>query len=419
MKKLIIIFFLIITANIFSQYSLPLRLVNGSGDPLTGQSANISFTRYPHSYPTDVVSGITITEVGTAGNYVCKGFTTYEYVKLWISGVAQSWFDSVQVGSVTSNLSSNYLTKTTTQTGISGTKTLTGDWLWTSGTITMNKPYIYTSSPWYTDYSLLGNSSLGWKGLNDSLYVLRSWMFLSGSKITLQSGYKIWGLANTQPFQINGNYFNWDATNGLGLRLPYQQDSIYIKKDTIISEATFTKSWSLKRSRFNQVDSTNLWMVYRNNYASTKDSFQIINNIINIASSNSTTNVDSAGYSTIQTWNFPYPAFWDVHIYYEYEFEYVTPNNTGYDSIYAGVWNGDVGDDAFLQTDGVNKYAYANSVAGGQRGQGELNFQALITNGNIGNTYSFAGKCSGIAHTSGGSAKSYIRKWKIIATKIR
>lgn len=425
MNKIIltILFLLTLSVNLFSQYSIPLRLVNSDGTPKTGQASNIVFTRYPHSYGTDNVSGITVTEVGTAGNYVCKGFTTYEYVKLWLSGVNQTWFDSVQVGNISTYINTllgSYMNKTGTQSGFTGTKTLTGDWLWTSGTITLNKPYVYTSSPWYTDYSLIGNSSLGWKGLNDSLYVLRDWMFLSGSKIILQSGYKIWGLANTQPIQIYTSQFSWDATNGLTLQLPYQQDSMYIKKDTIIGENTYTKSWSLRRTRFNQVDSLNLWLKYRNSYASTQDSFQLINNVINIASSDAATNLDSADYSTIQTWNFPYPAFWDVHIYYEYEFEYVTPLANCYDSIYASAWNStEYTDPAFLMADNVNKYAYIASTPTGLRGTGELSFQVKITTGNIADTYSFAGICSGIAHKSGGSAKSYIRKWKIIATKIR
>lgn len=419
MKKLIIIFFLIITANIFSQYSLPLRLVNGSGDPLTGQSANISFTRYPHSYPTDAVSGITITEVGTAGNYICKGFTTYEYVKLWISGVAQSWFDSVQVGSVTSNLSSNYLTKTTTQTGISGTKTLTGDWLWTSGTITMNKPYIYTSSTWYTDYSLLGNSSLGWKGLNDSLYVLRSWMFLSGSKITLQSGYKIWGLANTQPFQINTTYFTWSTTDGLGLVNPLTYDSVTIRKDTTISENPYYKTWSAKRRFWSQTDSLNLYWYYKNTYMNTADSFAVINNKYDIEDNHTyARTVDSITVTPIDTFSLPGIGYWDVTVHFEYEFEYVTPNNTGYDSLYVGIYYSSPNDIDYRVDYSTYKVAFNSGVPFGFRNRGDMTFTYKITT--AGNEpFYLSAVTSGACHTAGGSAKVWIRRNKVEALRVR
>lgn len=83
MKKIILLFVSLLTfhVSLFAQFtSLPIRLVNSSGAPLTGQDGNIEFTKYPHNLPADKVTGITINEIGTAGNYIAKGFTTFQYV---------------------------------------------------------------------------------------------------------------------------------------------------------------------------------------------------------------------------------------------------------------------------------------------------------------------------------------------------
>lgn len=80
MKKLFLITALlfILPYCTYTQFtSLPVRLVNSSGEPLTGQAANIEFTKYPHNYPADLVAGLSVTEHGTAGNYVARGFSSF------------------------------------------------------------------------------------------------------------------------------------------------------------------------------------------------------------------------------------------------------------------------------------------------------------------------------------------------------
>jgi hypothetical protein len=59
--------------NLFAQFiSIPIRLVTATGEPHTGQAGNIEFTKYPHNYPADKITGISVSEIGTAGNYVRK-----------------------------------------------------------------------------------------------------------------------------------------------------------------------------------------------------------------------------------------------------------------------------------------------------------------------------------------------------------
>jgi len=413
----------------YTQYeSVPLRLVTSEGAPFTGQSAQISFRRAPFGIDDDI-DGLTVTE-DPPGNYLISGFTTFEKAKYYFSGVEQTWWggpNGLYVGDIVPWINSllttslgNYILKVGSVTGISGNKTISsGDWLKLGGTETWYKPYIYSGSSWVSDYSAVSNNGLIFRDFADSIYGVKPY-FISGLEIHLLSGRKLWGTSKSQPIQINTSHFTWSTSTGLNLYLPYQQDSLYFKKDTVISENSYTKSWSLNRNRWNQVSPWDLWMVYRNTLDASIDSSQVINEIVTIASSNTATNLDSADYSTIQTFNFPYPAYWDVHIYYEYEFEYITPIANCYDSIYASAWSStEYTDPAFLITDACHKYAYIASTPTGQRGTGELNFQINITPGNIGDTYSFAGICSGIAHKSGGSAKSFIRKWKIITTKIR
>jgi hypothetical protein len=128
MKKIILIFvsLLLFQVSLQAQFtSLPIRLVNALGNPLTGQSGFIEFTKYPHNYPADKLTGITVNEIGTAGNYSAKGFTIFQYVKLWLSGVEQQWFDSVLTGNIYTYLNSNYVTLDTSQT-ITGSKKYNG-----------------------------------------------------------------------------------------------------------------------------------------------------------------------------------------------------------------------------------------------------------------------------------------------------
>lgn len=258
MKKIIILFafllMFLVSHFTYSQYSLPIRLVSSTGTPDVGEASNIAFTRYPHSYPTDAVSGITVTEIGTAGNYRCRGFTTFEYVKLWLSGVEQTWFDSVRVGDVTSYMLSNYISKTTTQTGISGTKALTGDWTWTSGNITLNKPYLYGSSTWQSDYSLPTSSSLVWRGFADSIYGIKKW-WVDNFKVRLYTGYKWYGSTSAIcAIPIDASELTYDETTGLGVGT--NQDStvfpdVTVKYDsTDGSENTYSKTYNFYQPNY-------------------------------------------------------------------------------------------------------------------------------------------------------------------------
>ncbi len=260
MKKIILLFVSILLFNIslFSQFtSLPIRLVNASGGPLTGQSGNIEFTKYPHNYPADKVTGITINEIGTAGNYVAKGFTAFQYVKLYLSGVEQVWFDSVLTGNIFNYLNTNYVTLGTTQT-ITGSKNTTGNWNATSSgnwlysgsgtTNTFYKPYIINSSPWYDDVSAMSNTSLLFKNAGDSLYLKREFVYYSSGDNKLYFNttgtlgtFKIARRGNGQLFDMNSSQFSWSPTTGLNLNTAlFNQDSIASKIYSGIKDTTWS-----------------------------------------------------------------------------------------------------------------------------------------------------------------------------------
>lgn len=237
----------------YSQFtSLPVRLVTSTGTPLTGQAANIEFTRYPHNYPGNSVSGITVTEVGTAGNYVCRGFTAFEYVKLWLSGVNQSWFDSVQVGDIRSWLASNYMTLSTTQS-LSGQKSpsgswfLSGSWLQSAGDFQVYKPYITGTSPWLTDFSQLSSTSLMPRVAADSFYMKREFVFYSSGDNKLYfnttgslSSFRIAKRGNGQLFDFNPAQFSWSPASGLNFNTNLlSQDSIAAKNFTSVKDTTW------------------------------------------------------------------------------------------------------------------------------------------------------------------------------------
>lgn len=236
--------------------SLPVRLVNSAGEPLTVQAGNIEFTKYPHNYPADIVSGLTITEHGTAGNYVAKGFSSFQYVKLWLGGVEQTWFDSVLTGNIFSWLSSNYVTLGTTQT-ISGSKftsgnwtaSSTGNWLY-SGSLTSNtfyKPYIINSSPWYTDISLIPSTALLFRSAGDSLYVKRDYVYFNAedNKLYLNSTgtlgtFRLAKRGNGQLFDMNTSQFYWSPETGLNLNSSvFEKDSIAANTFTGIKDSTW------------------------------------------------------------------------------------------------------------------------------------------------------------------------------------
>jgi hypothetical protein len=418
--KLILTLLFLLNIPIFSQYTLVIKLVESDGKtPNTGEASNIEFTSFPHSYPTDIVSGITVTESGTTGTYKAKGFTDFRYVKMWLSGVEYTAFDSIQVGDVKAYMLSNYISKTTTQTGISGTKSLTGDWVYTNGTQTLFKPYVSNSNPWLTDYSLLTNTMLTPKVINDSLYGNGGKFFYTGGKLYLHSGIKLYGTGGTQPFQINTTQFDWDATDGLELDNPVQFDSVTIKEDTTISESNYSKIWSIHRNHWSEIDSMRLWMTYYNTLANTRDSFQLINDAVYLLDERYARTVDSITTTAIDTFSYPQIGLWETTVICDYEFENVTANNSGYDSIYVAVYAGtevDAGNELDYST---NKYSFNSGDLAGFRGTATLKYQKNVTPGNFADSYIFAALTSGICHSSGGSAKVWIRRLKITATKIR
>ncbi len=258
MKRNILIllnFSFINLTNLFAQFtSIPIRLVTASGDPLTGQAGNIEFTKYPHNYPADKITGLSVSEIGTAGNYVAKGFNAFQYAKLWLSGVNQQWFDSVLTGNIFNYLSSNYVTLGTSQT-ITGQKTTTGNWLgtttgnWiytgTSTTHTFNDPYISSSSSKYPYNPSLQN--LIWRSYADSFYFPREWGYYSSADNKLYfstSGslgtFRIAKRGNTQLFDFNNTQFSWQSATGLNLNTDIlNRDSIASKNYTGIKDSTW------------------------------------------------------------------------------------------------------------------------------------------------------------------------------------
>lgn len=291
MKKVImfVMLFMLAGGSLLAQWTTyTFRLYDNAGAPITGEEANIKFTRYPHVYANDQISGITVDEDGTTGIYMATGFTTLEYARIWLSGVARSKPDSVLVGNLFTYINTvlgNYVNLTGTQT-ISGTKTfgngnISGDWLQSLGTFTMYGPKINTGATIYSSYGSVSSDNLIWLGIGDSLYGRKPY-FLDGSNIRLNTGYKLYGRTNmTAPINVNTSHFSYSG-DMLSLLNPSTTDSLTIKKDTTISEATYSKLWSIKRRFFSQRDSMDLYWYYKNTYANTSDSFAVINKIYEV-----------------------------------------------------------------------------------------------------------------------------------------
>ncbi len=236
--------------NSYAQWvSFPFTLVDDNGDPLTGQSANVKFTKYPHTYPDDVISGITVTEIGTQGSYNAKGFTTFQFAKMWLGGVVRTEFDSIPTGDLLTHLNANYWRTNAAQTGISGNKTIssgnytitTGDWLKLAGTETWSKPYIYSGSSWSTNYSEGSGYSLVWRGYGDSVYGVKPWYYDGSDKIRLITGYKIYGRTNTtSPIPINTSHFAYSGDQLSLNSSVLNADSIKHKNLTVGKDTTWT-----------------------------------------------------------------------------------------------------------------------------------------------------------------------------------
>ncbi len=151
---------LLFTSDVNAQTDIAVRVINATGNPVTGLTdANIKFRKSPYGLQ-DVISGITVTESGSQGNYICKGFTTFQLVKLFINEVEQTWFGEQYSG----NPAGTFVEQTGTET-ISGTKTFTGIVLLYGNQTQITYPYQDAAAPFYnggTGTPPYGNS-LVWK----------------------------------------------------------------------------------------------------------------------------------------------------------------------------------------------------------------------------------------------------------------
>lgn len=428
MKKIFVIILLLFTAEIYSQYSLTIYLQT-SGVPVTGKAGTMVFTRYPHSYGTDNVSGLTISEVGATGSYIAKGFTTYEYVKLWVDGTAQTWFDSVQVGDITAYITTrlgSYVTLGTSQaitgsktfsgSSIFGDGTVSGNWTQSLGTFTLYGPKINTSATIYSAYGSVSADNLIWLGIGDSLYGRKPY-FLDGSNIRLNTGYKLYGRTNmTAPINVNTSHFSYSG-DMLSLLNPFTTDSLTIKKDTTISEATYSKLWTWKRRYFSQRDSMDSYIYYKNTYTNTSDSFAVINKIYDLIDGRSVSYDIGTSGTNIDTIYLPQPGTYQVIINYEYEFEYLTPTNSVYDSLKVTVYNGEPSEDDRVEY-ATHKFTYTNTVPSGFQGTGTLTFTWKATNSNIGTGLFLAGTSSKTVTKSVSAPYVFVKTFRVHATRI-
>ncbi len=156
---------------LFAQTELAIRVIDASGEPVTGLTdANIKYRISPYSSG-DVISGITVTETGTQGNYICKGFTTFQLVKLYINDIEQTWFGQQYSG----DPNSTFVEQSGTES-ISGTKTFTGIIILSGLQTQIMYPYQNASAPFY-------NSGEGPPPYGNSL-VWKYWVeknFISGT----------------------------------------------------------------------------------------------------------------------------------------------------------------------------------------------------------------------------------------------
>lgn len=217
--------------------SVPIRLVTSTGTPLTGKADDIDFTKYPHSYPADVIGSITVTEIGTAGNYIAKGFTTFQYAKLWVDGTNQTWFDSVLTGNIFTYLHATYPRLSISNTFSGATNTFVSGIF--SGSLTVDGPAFTAVDPYINDagdpYLLYQHSqnSLVHVRLADSLYGRRFWYAVGDTGYRMHTGKFIYGRTNnTAPFKLNTSHFSW-ANDKLNLSDGVlNQDSIASKRYT-------------------------------------------------------------------------------------------------------------------------------------------------------------------------------------------
>lgn len=408
MKKLIFLL-LLFSAPAFAQYSLKIAL------PTTGLSSVIKFAKYPHNdLGADEVTGITVTEPGSAKTYLAVGFTTYQYVTLWINGVKQTWFDSVQVGnpatvfgrlgsantwllsnafyypyiSSSSPLYSDYghaqffgstliwkdyanakygqLTASNTWSGTTNQfeGALFGDNVTFEGT-TIGSDYTYDmNSNLYLRVTQPSNNTVIWKRYLTDNYLDTSFLFWDGSKLRLGLGKgPLYGRTNTQPpINVNTNHFEYSGDQ-LSLKYALNFDSATIKKDTIIGEATYSKLWSIKRRFFSQIDSHDVRVYYKNTYPGTSDSMYLLN-VAYQSSNNTSTGLSGSTWVFADTITVPTFGTWQI----TYSAVCVFPAATGsdaYDSIFVDMGTGTGADKQLAGSETYITHWYDNAAQTG------------------------------------------------------
>lgn len=142
----------------FAQTQIAVRIIDGSGNPVTGLTdANIKFRKSPYSLQ-DVIAGISVTETGSQGNYICGEFPTFQLVKLFINDVEQTWFGEQYSG----NPANTFVDFTTIQT-IPASKTFNGIIQLSGPQTQIMYPLINPASTWFTGENPQYNNSLVWK----------------------------------------------------------------------------------------------------------------------------------------------------------------------------------------------------------------------------------------------------------------
>lgn len=298
MKKIILCFSLLMlfSISIIAQEEVSLQVTSAPGvyvNNLTG--TEIKFRRSPFGSG-DLISGLTVTHpVGnTTGNYIVTGFTTYEKAELWISGVKQTWWGRKYVGDIKSKFGSKdeqnqwideanifdypyvnsssplftdynhaeffnstlvwrkYIEDLYGRLGEANTwadqNTFLQDVFFSADieqTATSNAilwfPFLSGSSPWLTDYSTMGASSLVWKGWVTSNYVDTSKLYFDGSKLRTKNGILYGPNSTTSPIKLNAAHLTYlNESTGLGINpAAVNQDSVShailsMRKDTCI-----------------------------------------------------------------------------------------------------------------------------------------------------------------------------------------
>jgi len=373
MLNKIVFLFLLVTTSLFAQFDvISLKLVNADNTPNTGEASNITFRRSPFTEG-NVISGLTVTEVGVTGNYTVEGFSTFERVKYYLSGIEQTWWGGANgkyVGNITAYITSlltGYVTIATGQT-ISGIKNFSSLTTFTgkvqqlaNENFEMYRPQLHASSPWISWIELPSNAlpSVLW---GDSAWGRKHW-YTDGTNIRLDIGYKLLGRTNTVcPINVNTNHFEYSGDQ-LSLKYALNFDSLTLKKDTIISENQYTKSWDMKRRYFNQRDSMDLNWYYRNTLTNTKDSFSVINTSYH-SNNNSSVGLSGSTWVFSDTLNLPSFGTWQI----TYSAVCVFPAATGpdaYDTIWTDIGTGTGSDKQLPGSEAYITHYYESSRSSG------------------------------------------------------